>query len=293
MRLVSRVVAGLNEEPLDFAYRRISVDNQFKETFHSHRGTEILLIHQGSGTMIVNNVSYDIRPGMLCIFQPYQLHHLKLDYSDHQSFERSLATFEPTMFASYFEKWPALQAFYNYINTSILPSPCIYGVEETHEMVTLFQSMQQRLSSLSEAEQLEEISLFLVQLFRSLKPLWQKQQVQLKPFRTRKNHHVEQMLGWIEQHYTKPFHLDEMAKELHLSTYHLSHTFKETVGISITEYIATRRTHQALLLLTTTDKPIALIAEEIGITNCSYFCKFFKSRMGATPHQYRKRWTKQ
>ncbi|WP_325176666.1 AraC family transcriptional regulator [Paenibacillus alkalitolerans] len=34
---------------------------------------------------------------------------------------------------------------------------------------------------------------------------------------------------------------------------------------------------------------ISLIAEEIGITNCSYFCKFFKTRMGVTPHQYRKR----
>jgi len=283
-------VTDLNEEPLYFAYKRISVHNQLKETFHSHRGTEILLIHQGNGTMIVNNVSYEIRPGMLCIFQPYQLHHLQLDYSNDQTFERSIATFEPTLFDSYFDKWPALHAFYNYMNVGRLPSPCIYGIEDNHDITGLFQSMQQKLPTLSEAEQLEEISLFLILLFRSMKPIWQQQQKQPILFRTRKNHHVEQILKWIEQHYTNPFHLDEMAKDLHLSTYHLSHMFKETVGISITEYIATRRTHQALRLLTTTDKPITWIAQEIGITNCSYFCKFFKSRMGTTPHQYRKRW---
>jgi len=83
-----------------------------------------------------------------------------------------------------------------------------------------------------------------------------------------------------------------MAKSLHVSPYHLSHLFKEATGISISEYIATRRIHQAILLLTTTKKPISLIAEQIGLTNSSYFCKLFKSRMGITPHQYRIQWTK-
>lgn len=283
---------NLKEVLLDFAYRRVNVDNQLKETFHSHRGTEILLIHQGKGTMIVNNVSYAIKPGMLCIFQPYQLHHLQFDYSDNQLFERSIVTFEPTMFESYFEQWPLLYAFYKYLILSKLRSPCIYGIEESDELVTVLEAMQHRLSNLSEADKLEEVSLFLVVLFRSLKPLWQKQQDHVTPVRTRKNHQVERILGWIEQHYAMPFHLKDMAKELHLSTYHLSHLFKEAVGISITEYIATRRMHQAVMLLTTTEKPIALIAEEIGLTNCSYFCKFFKSHMGTTPHQYRKRWSK-
>jgi len=283
---------NLNEAPLYFVYRRISANNQFKETFHSHRGTEILFIHQGKGTMIVNNVSYDIRPGMLCIFQPFQLHHLQLDFSDYQTFERSIATFEPSLFESYFEQWPALHAFFKHINLSELSSPCIYGIDESEELVALFQSLQKKLDYLPESEQLEEASLFLVALFRSIKPLWMKQQAHSFPHRTRKNHQVEHMLDWIEKHYASPFQLQSMAKALHLSPFHLSHLFKEMIGISITDYIATRRAHQAVILLTTTDKPINLIAEEIGITNSSYFCKFFKSRMGTTPHQYRKRWNK-
>ncbi|MGG1552795.1 helix-turn-helix domain-containing protein [Paenibacillus ferrarius] len=287
-----RGVTELNEGPLYFAYRRLNVNNQHKETFHSHRGTELLFIHQGRGTMIVNNISYEIKPGMLCIFQPYQLHHLQLDYSDQMTFERSVAIFEPTLFESYFEQWPALHAFFKHICTNALPAPCLYGLDDEHEIVSLFRSLSVKLSASSEAERFEEISLFLVFVFRSMKTLWQNQQVADQPYRTRQNHHVEQILNWIEQHYRQPFHLEDMANDLHLSSFHLSHLFTEAVGISITEYIATRRIHQAVLLLTSTDKPVAQIAEDIGITNCSYFCKFFKSRKGATPHQYRKRWTK-
>ena len=49
--------------------------------------------------------------------------------------------------------------------------------------------------------------------------------------------------------------------------------------------------HQSIQLLATTKKPISLIVEEIGLTNSSYFCKWFKTQMGITPHQYRKKWT--
>lgn len=98
-------------------------------------------------------------------------------------------------------------------------------------------------------------------------------------------------MDWIENHYTAPFRLDDLAKSLHLSPYHVSHLFKEATGVSITDYIATRRIHRSIQLLTATKRPISLIAEEIGLSNSSYFCKLFKSRTGVTPHQYRKRWT--
>lgn len=281
-------IHDMNEETIYFDFRRTREND---ETFHSHRGTEILWIHQGYGTMIVNNVSYEIKPGMICIFQPFQLHHLRLDYKNHQLFERSLAIFEPTMYERYFDSWPMLRTFYQYINYAVLSTPCIYGIEQHDELENLFLHLQQKLKSTSsEVELLEEISLFIMLLFRLLKPLWPQQQEQLTPFRTRKQKQVERMLQWIEHNYMEPFDLEKMSKDLHVSTYHLSHSFKEMVGISITEYIATRRIHQAVRLLTTTDQPVSYIAEQVGITNTSYFCKFFKDRMGTTPHQYRKRW---
>lgn len=278
-------------ELLQFAYRRKSVNYEHKETFHSHLGVELLFIHQGKGTMIVDNVSYEIKPGMLCIFQPYQLHHLRLEYEDDQIFERSLAVFEPTVFEACFETFPALHAFYKYVYLGKLTSPCLYGIEEQHKVIGIFQSMNELRSSLSNDERFEENSLFLIELFRSLKQLWNKLEDHGAAFPSRrKNHQVENILSWIESHYMAPFRLDDLSKALHVSPYHLSHLFKEATGVSITDYIAARRIHHAVRLLTTSAKSISMIAEEVGLTNSSYFCKLFKTNMGVTPHQYRKRW---
>lgn len=287
---MSFVASNYSISPLYFAYRRKSENYEHKETFHSHLGLEVLFIHQGRGTMIVNNNSYEIKPGMLCIFQPCQLHHLKLEYDDHQCFERSIAIFEPTVFEAYFKQWPALHEFYNFIYLGNLPFPCLYEVDDPY-LDGAYKSMNDRFPTLSDTEKYEEISLFLVALFRSLKPIWDKRKERSSTYQTRKNHRVEHILTWIETNYTVPFRLNDMAKSLHLSPYHLSHLFKEATGISITEYIAARRIHQSIQLLATTKKPISLIAEEIGLTNSSYFCKWFKTQMGITPHQYRKKWT--
>lgn len=291
---MSLVTHGLIHTPLHFAYRRKSVNYEHKETFHSHLGLELLYIHQGRGTMIVNNNSYDIKPGMLCIFQPYQLHHLQLEYDEDQCFERSLAIFEPTMFESYFEPWPALHTFYNYINVGKLPYPCLYGLDDTDQLERIFRNMHEQWPTLSESDRREEMSLFLVSLFRAIKQAWGKLNEQpAADHSRRRNYQVEHILSWIEANYRQPFRLDDMARALHLSPYHLSHLFKEATGVSITEYLITRRIHQAVLLLTTTNKPISWIAEEIGLTNNSYFCKLFKTHMGITPHQYRKKWAPQ
>ncbi|MBB3125347.1 hypothetical protein FHS19_000001 [Paenibacillus rhizosphaerae] len=174
---MSFVAGSYGEVPPHFAYKRKSVNYEHKETFHSNLGAEVLLIHQCRGTMIVNNNRYDIKPGMLCIFQPYQLHHLKLDYAEDQCFERSLAIFEPTMFESYFEKWPSLYTFYKFIYLGKLPFPCLYenSEEDGFNIIdSVYKSLNDRLPALSETERNEEFSLFLIALFRWIKQVWEK-----------------------------------------------------------------------------------------------------------------------
>lgn len=281
-----------DEKPLDFVYRRRSVRNEHPETFHSHLGVELLLIHQGQGTLIVNSRRYPIKPGMLCVFQPYQLHRVLLDYSNDGCFERSLTVFEPTLFAPYFEQWPLLRAFFDRLRGGTLNTPCLYGIEEDSMPALLFRDFQARSPRMTEAERIEETSLFLIGLLRALKPLWNLAENEAAASSTvsRRPRRAEDILSWIEANYARPYRSDDLAAALHLSPYHLSHLFKEAVGVSISDYISARRVHQAVILLTTTDKPVSLIAEEVGLTNVSYFCKWFKANMNATPHQYRKRW---
>ncbi|TXK74379.1 AraC family transcriptional regulator [Paenibacillus sp. N3.4] len=284
---------GLNEIPLYFTYRRKSEGNeQYQGTFHAHQGIEILFVHEGKGTLIIGQKSYELRAGMICVFQPFLLHHIQVEMNPSTPFVRSIVHFEPSLYETYFEKWPSLLAFFKHIHTSKLPSPCIYDLGESQQLLSLFQSLEERLPSLSKNDYFEEFSLFLIAFFRAFKPLWERNEVQLSTGTTRKPHQAERILGWLEEHYTEPLRLEHMGSELHLSPYHLSHLFKECTGSSISDYVTARRMQQAVMLLSSTDQSTAQIGENIGITNCSYFCKMFKKQMGITPHQYRKQWQK-
>ncbi|NQX60669.1 AraC family transcriptional regulator [Paenibacillus qinlingensis] len=278
---------GLNVIPLYFTYRRQTIGTeQYQGTFHAHQGIEILIIHEGHGTLIVDQKSYEVTSGMLCVFQPYQLHHIQMD--PEKPFVRSIVHFEPFLYEDYFKHWPKLLAFFKHIHTSKLHAPCMYGLSESELFHSLFQSLERKLPSIDKQDELEEYSLFLVAFFRSFMPLWEQRDGQSHAGSTRKSHQAERILSWLEEHYTEPLRLETMSADLHLSPYHLSHLFTECTGISISDYVTARRLQQAVKLLTSTDQAVSRIGEAIGVTNCSYFCKMFKSHIGLTPHQYRK-----
>ncbi|WP_274652894.1 AraC family transcriptional regulator [Paenibacillus humicola] len=271
---------------LHYAYRRKSTGTDwYKGTFHAHQGLEIMIIHEGKGRFIVDQKSYEVIPGMLCVFQPYQLHHIQLEMTEETPFVRSIIQFEPLLYDAYFEKWPSLFAFYKGLLTSKLQSPCLYNLDEADQFHSVFQIWENRKQT-----NVEEFSLFLVAFFYQLKSVWERYQRQVEISAIRTPSQVERILAWLEARYTEPLSLNKMAIELHLSPYHISHRFKEWVGMTLSDYLNERRLQESVKLLTTTNHTVAQIGESIGLENCSYFCKIFKKKFGLSPHQYRKKW---
>jgi AraC family transcriptional regulator of arabinose operon len=271
---------------LDYAYQRTStVKDQFRGPFHAHRGMEFLIIHKGKGKLIVEQKSYEVTSGMLCVIQPYQFHHLQLELTEETPFVRSLIQFEPLLYEAYFEQWPSLYTTYKKFLTNILPSPCLYNLKESDQFHSVFQIWENRKQT-----NVEEVSLFLVSFFYQLKSVWERYQAQAQSSAIRTPNQIERILAWLEGRYTEPLNLTRMASELHLSPYHISHRFKEWTGITLSDYLNERRLQEAVKLLTTTNDTIAQIGETIGLENCSYFCKIFKKKFGLSPHQYRKKW---
>lgn len=285
---------GLNEIMLYFAYQRKSTGKeQFQGTFHAHQGIEILIVHEGNGTLIVDQKSYEVKPGMLCIFQPYQLHHIQMELSLGAPFVRSIVQFEPSLYEAYFEKWPSLLAFFRHIHSNKLPYPCLYNLCEKEQFHLLFQMLDYKQSTLSKKDAIEEYSLFLITFFHEFKHIWEQRSGQISTSTARKPHQAERILAWLEGHYTEPLRLEKIANELHLSPHHLSHLFKECTGSSISDYVIARRMQEGVKLLISTEHSVAHIGETIGMPNCSHFCKTFKTLIGVTPHQYRKQWQRQ
>lgn len=91
----------------------------------------------------------------------------------------------------------------------------------------------------------------------------------------------------IDRHFGETLTLRTLAERCHGSPYHLQRTFKRTMGMTPAEYVQRTRMARARTLLAGTDKPVADIAAEVGLSSVSYFISLFRQSTGLTPAQYR------
>lgn len=91
----------------------------------------------------------------------------------------------------------------------------------------------------------------------------------------------------LENELDRELSLDRISAELHLSTYYLSHIFKEFTGYSPQNYRLLCRLASARELLVTSEQSIKDICDLCGFPDMSNFARRFKSEYGITPTEYR------
>jgi AraC family transcriptional regulator len=78
-----------------------------------------------------------------------------------------------------------------------------------------------------------------------------------------------------------------VARDVHMSYFHFSRAFKQSMGMTATNYIAERRIERAKKLLEETELPISEIALRSGFSSQSHFTTAFRRLAGATPKAFR------
>jgi len=269
-----------------WAYRNWS-QQDFEGYYHWHRGFEILAVHQGQGSVIVNQKTYELKPGMLFYFQPFQLHKVYADVDESRPYERSVFHFEPESMEGVLRNFPALHDVFMRMRKGLIN---VQGIDMSgweEELNSACSAFQQSIAASAASSKFEQSILYLLKLLslieRKVIP-GPEQEEHMKPIRQ-----SERIMSWIEKHYGEPFRLEELADELHMSKSYLSRLFRQETGSSITGYLTARRIQQACHLLQSTNKSVEVIGEQVGLTNASYFISLFKRIMGVSPHQYRLR----
>ena len=93
--------------------------------------------------------------------------------------------------------------------------------------------------------------------------------------------------AWTQRHLSEPMDTEKLAKELHYSRPHLSRKFREETGMTLTDFILTKKSEEAARLLAYTDKSFIAISDYLGFSSQSHFSRTFKKYMGKTPSEYR------
>ena len=100
---------------------------------------------------------------------------------------------------------------------------------------------------------------------------------------------ANRVMYYIYKHIDTNINIEELAKELAVSRFHLHKIFKEQMGANIYESIKSIRLQKAAnLLITNQNSTITQIASMCGYSSQSSFIRVFKERFNYTPTQWRK-----
>ena len=98
---------------------------------------------------------------------------------------------------------------------------------------------------------------------------------------------VQKAIIYIESDLSANLTLSVLADAQNVSAGYLSTVFKKETGMTVTEFINSKRVKHAIYLLTTTKLQIQTVALHCGIMDVQYFSKVFKKYTGKTPREYR------
>lgn len=93
---------------------------------------------------------------------------------------------------------------------------------------------------------------------------------------------------YIDAHLSEKLGLDVLCGKLYISRSRLYTISKNCFGMGISDYVRKRRIEEARKKLKTSDKPVNVIAIELGYPDVNYFSRTFKKETGYTPSEYRK-----
>lgn len=100
---------------------------------------------------------------------------------------------------------------------------------------------------------------------------------------------VTAAIRFMQQHFSEPLRVSEIAASVFLSPDRFTDIFSEVMGIAPSEHLQTMRIDHAQRLLATTDDPVTHVAHQTGFNQSAYFAKVFRQKTGMTPLEWRKR----
>ena len=279
--------------PVSFRGRRFVWDHRICSNapvpgyYHWHPCFEVLFVHEGAGTVVVDQIAYEIRRGMLFVFQPFHLHQVYPKPSEDEPYIRTKLHFMAEEMAARMTSFPQRRGVLERLSEA-QRAPCAWDLREHADgLERLFRRYERQGAGAGQCSEEDELLLLLqlldiVQEEESYPSDGDGAGIVRRPLR-----YSEQIMRWIERHFAEDVSLERIAEAIHLSKYYVSRVFRAETGGSLTDYVTARRIKQACRLLQTTTMPIEKVGAEVGLPDVSYFIQLFRKAVGTTPLKYR------
>lgn len=239
-----------------------TIDKSFQTTLHSHPHLEILLF-MSAGKIITTNKEIPVEKGSLITINPN---------SKHAEIGTNLAFFAL-----------GIVNFHIFSTTKINKKINYYHLEEKdyQAFLALYKLIYNEANYIDELSSITELYQILLRLLK------RQQELIIKHNQTSESDLVNNVKGIIENNFSQPIYLDELAATLNISKSSLCHNFKKATNLSIIAYKLERQLEEAKNLLLASDMNIIEVANLVGFNNAAYFTKLFRTKFGCTPKNFR------
>lgn len=175
----------------------------------------------------------------------------------------------------------------------LLESPCIVINENERELCRKYFDLIQEVSKMRMPNMRESVAALISSIFYLMGAMWTDRLTAAKKnggeeVSTRSKIVLEDFLLLVRDYHTKERSLSFYADKLYLTPKYLSKLIKSVSGKSAHEWIDSFVILEAKNLLKYSDMSIKSIVYELNFPNQTTFYRFFKTKTGMTPSEYRK-----
>ena len=120
---------------------------------------------------------------------------------------------------------------------------------------------------------------------------WGEQEIQEKNAAESRNiQRLKAIFGYLHEHYAEKITLEDVAKQVNICKAECCRLFKKYMKESLFDYLLDYRIERSTAFLT--EYTVIEAAERSGFASPAYYTKVFKERMGCTPKEYKKKFSR-
>lgn len=246
---------------------------------HCHKNVEVCMMTEGECDIVVNGETITVRTGEMMVIFSHMIHSFHMRSRRPAQFLQM--HFQPDSFSWVEPEVTAEVKFLNYITDEhssylLLPfSQRLRGCVERicTEMNSKTEEFCEPLAKIYVYEMVFLLSRELSQGYRRIFVI--------------ENPLAIRAIQYISDNMEKRLTLSDVAEACQVTTRHLSAVFKDTINITVNDYINIAKVDNAMRWLTGTEQSIAEIASRLGFSSTQYFSTVFKRYTRMTPGEYR------
>lgn len=269
----------MRRKDFELQYKR---DTYLKDVqLHHHDFFEVYFLISGDVTYTIESRQYQLLPGDILLISPQELHQICVR-PEMSSYERYVLWIDPKLLQQFSTEDTDLALHLD--RSAPRRSNLLHTRPEqaSHLQRLLDQLWEESDSGQYGADVMQQSLLrqFLVLINR----LAAGHQELLEAV-THSSQAVSDVVDYINLHYSQPLSLEQLAAQVYVSKYHLSHEFNRLVGTSVYRYIQKKRLLIARQLLAQGKRPNQVF-DACGFTDYAGFYRAFRNEYGISPREY-------